>query len=60
LEDYRQDPKRLLPKPLSFTTAIGQKRRVIENYPKDRTESLTTEEAQKNHKSGEMNGIKKE
>jgi hypothetical protein len=38
---------------LNFTTDLGQKLRAIEKFPKDRTESHTTESAQMNHKSGE-------
>ena len=36
----------LLAKLLSVTTEIGQSRRVIDNFPEDRTDSLLTEEAQ--------------
>jgi hypothetical protein len=45
---------------LNFMTALGQKLRAIEKFPKDRNESHTTESARMNHKSGKRNGMKKE
>ena len=48
-----KDPRRIQPMLLNFTTALGQKLRAIEKFPKDRTESHTTESARMNHKSGE-------
>ena len=45
---------------MSFTIAIDQRRRLIENYPENRTKSLTTKQAWTNLKEWRNNELKRE